>query len=289
MLTYRVALGLPLTGLWLAALLLPGLAGAVLFGLMTLVFACLGGYEYFDLARRSGLPGYARLTIAAGCVHLAVALAGLPAGQDAGLSALVMGGLLFTAFARALGRGAPSAATLAPVWVSVGGFVYLFWCLSFLLRLFVLPGAQGRWLVLYLVAVTKLADTGAYVAGTLTARRPQGNRKLVPSISPKKSWEGLAGGTAASVAASVWLAQALGDRLAVGGVPVLGLASAVLMGFLASVVGLLGDLAESALKRAADAKDSGRIPGLGGALDILDSLVPMAPLFYGYVRIVAGE
>jgi phosphatidate cytidylyltransferase len=288
MLRHRLAVGLPLVGLGLASFLLPGLAGALVFGALILGFALVAGHEFFELARRAGLPGHERLTVGSGCLYLALAGMALPPGLDAGLSVLVLAGLLFACFAAALKAGPPTASALAPVWVSVGGFLYLFWCLSFLLRLFALPDAGGRWLVLYLVAITKMADTGAYVAGTLTARRPQGNHKLLPAISPKKSWEGLAGATVVSVVASLGLVAWLGDRLTLAGTTVIGWPAAVLLGVVASLVGLLGDLSESALKRAAAAKDSGRIPGLGGALDVLDSLVPMAPLFYAYVCIAAS-
>jgi len=281
-------LGLPLAALGLAAFLLPLAWGTLIFALLGLVSALLAGHEFFDLARRAGVRGYERLTVVAGCLYLALAGLGLGPGLDQGLSALVLGGLLFACFVQSLRAGPPGLAALLPVWVSVGGFLYLFWCLSFLVRLFVLPNADGRWLVLYLIAITKVADTGAYMAGTWTARRAQGNHKLVPAISPRKSWEGLVGGTLASVAVSVCFVAFSGPRLVVGETQVLGWPGAVVLGVLAALVGLLGDLAESALKRAADAKDSGRVPGLGGALDVLDSLVPMAPLFYAYVCIAAS-
>jgi phosphatidate cytidylyltransferase len=289
MLRHRLAVGLPLVAVGLAAFLLPRAAGSALLALLALAFALAAGHEYFDLARRSGLSGYERLTVGAGCVYLALAGLGLAPCVDSGLSVLVIAGLLFACFALALRAGPPSMATLLPVWVSVGGFLYLFWCLSFLVRLYALANADGRWLVLFVVAVTKAADTGAYIAGTLTARRPRGNHKLIPAISPRKSWEGLAGGTVASVGVSLCFVATAGARLTVDGTPILGWATAVLLGVLASLLGLLGDLAESGLKRAAEAKDSGRIPGLGGGLDILDSLVPMAPLFYAYVRIAASQ
>lgn len=288
MLGHRLALGLPLAGLGLACFLLPPFWGTLIFAVLALAFAVLAGHEFFDLARRAGVSGYERLTVGAGCIYLALAGLRLAPGLNEGLTTLVVGGLLFACLAQSLRHGSPSLAALLPVWVSLGGFLYLFWCLSFLVRLFVLPDGDGRWLVLYLLAVTKLADTGAYIAGTWTARRPGGNHRLVPGISPKKSWEGLIGGTVASTATSLAFVAFSGPRLMVNGEPVMGWVAAVFLGVLASLVGLLGDLAESALKRAADAKDSGRVPGLGGALDVLDSLVPAAPLFYAYVRLVAG-
>jgi phosphatidate cytidylyltransferase len=289
MLFHRCLTAIPLIGLTVAVFLLPARGAAVLFTVWLLVLAWLAARELLDLLRRQGVAAYGGLTCVVGCLYLLAAALPLPPGVDAGAAVLLTGGLLFSCLALALRAGAPSAATLVPVWASLAVFVYLFWCLSCLVRLFFLPEAEGRWLALYVVAITKLGDTGGYIAGMLTARRPQGNHKLAPRISPKKSWEGLVGGTVASVVGALCLWTWAGEHLNVAGEAILGWPSAVLLGALGSLVGLLGDLAESALKRAAAAKDSGSLPGVGGALDLLDSLIPMAPLFYAYVRIASGS
>jgi phosphatidate cytidylyltransferase len=133
------------------------------------------------------------------------------------------------------------------------------------------------------VAVTKFTDTGAFALGTLTARLPGGNHKLAPRLSPKKSWEGLLGGILAGALVAELFVLLCPQRLLFLGMRVLDWRTALAMGIVFALVGLVGDLLESALKRAAGVKDSGHIPGLGGALDILDSLIPVAPLFYLYV------
>lgn len=289
MLAHRFLASIPLIGLVLAVFLLPARGGDALFTLWMLGLAWLAGRELLALFQRLGGAGYGRLTLSIGCLYLLAAALPLSPGLATGAQVLLTGGLLFTCLGLSLRTGRPSAATLAPVWASLAVFIYLFWSLSFLVRLYFLPEAQGRWLALYVVLVTKLADTGAYIAGTLTARRARGNHKLAPTVSPKKSWEGLLGGTVASVLGALWFWSAAGERLHVGGEAILGWPSALLLGVLGSLVGLLGDMTESALKRAAEVKDSGHIPGLGGALDLLDSLLPMAPLFYAYVRIASGS
>jgi phosphatidate cytidylyltransferase len=135
----------------------------------------------------------------------------------------------------------------------------------------------GRLLVLYLVLVVKCADVGAFFCGTLFGRH-----KLLPRISPGKTWEGLFGGLAAGTAGSLGFAWAAGGRL--GDVP-LGLTHAVVLGFLLSAAGVVGDLFESLLKRAAGAKDSGSwIPGFGGVLDVLDSVLFAAPVLFIYTQ-----
>jgi phosphatidate cytidylyltransferase len=140
--------------------------------------------------------------------------------------------------------------------------------------------SEGVSAMLFLIAVSKSMDTGGYIFGMLTARfLPGGNHKIAPSISPKKSWEGFFGGLILTVLAAccfhwwgglkIWWCVATGVVLAVGS--------------------FFGDLTESAIKRRCDIKDSGSyIPGMGGALDILDSfifngilLIIMAVVFYG--------
>lgn len=163
------------------------------------------------------------------------------------------------------------------------GLFYVALPMSFFVRLLLGWGdsPDGRWLLLYMVAVVKAGDAGAYFVGCAIGRH-----KLIPRISPAKSWEGVTGGLAASVLVS-WVAAALWPE-AVGPVRVPVGHAAVLGGVLA-VVGLLGDLAESLLKRAAGVKDSGALlPGLGGLLDVVDSLLPAAPVLYLYLRHALG-
>lgn len=125
----------------------------------------------------------------------------------------------------------------------------------------------NKWL-LYLILVTKAGDTGAYIAGTISSKLMSGgNHKIVPSISPKKSWEGTLGGLAFSIIISIIIWGFLGFS---GNIFIFPL----LFGFLFFWGGFAGDLAESCIKRACGVKDSGNIiPGMGGVLDILDSLM----------------
>ena len=146
-----------------------------------------------------------------------------------------------------------------------------------------------RPILFFMILVTKIADTGAFAAGSWTAKRPGGNHKLIPLVSPKKSWEGLIGGTVASVVTGLICYFCWPGSVSINGVKLFGIAEVIVIGILASVIGLLGDLAESALKRAAGAKDSGHLPGIGGILDTLDSLIFVSPLFYAYLSIVLDK
>ncbi|MEN0021134.1 MAG: phosphatidate cytidylyltransferase, partial [Planctomycetota bacterium] len=123
---------------------------------------------------------------------------------------------------------------------------------------------HSAWILLWIFATTKSSDIGAYFTG-----KAIGRRKLIPWLSPGKTWEGLFGGIAfasAVGALGAWLLQANLDPQAPS--PWIGL----LLGAIIAVLGQLGDLAASMFKRDAGVKDSGsRIPGFGGLLDLADS------------------
>jgi phosphatidate cytidylyltransferase len=170
---------------------------------------------------------------------------------------------------RALGDGQEvRTAALRAAW-TVLGVAYVGGLFSYgsLLR----DGPDGRQLVYFLALTTWAGDIGAYYAGSRLGRRP-----LVPRVSPKKTVEGALGGIAATV-----LIAALGSGWIWPRFP---LPTAIWVGALLAVVGMLGDLSESVVKRAAGAKDSGTlIPGHGGVLDRLDSVIFGAPALYGLV------
>jgi phosphatidate cytidylyltransferase len=133
------------------------------------------------------------------------------------------------------------------------------------------------WVVLAF-AVTWLNDTFAYFAGRFLGKHP-----MLPRVSPKKTWEGFAGGMIGSVVAAWVVLAVFPDGWLAG----LTAAGCVVLGLVAAVVGPIGDLAESMLKRAAGVKDSGRlIPGHGGLLDRIDALLFVAPWVYLYAAMV---
>jgi phosphatidate cytidylyltransferase len=128
------------------------------------------------------------------------------------------------------------------------------------------PTPLGILPLVSMVAVVKAGDVAAYAAGTLVGRH-----RMAPILSPGKTWEGAAASLAASVAAA-WVVLAWASPAGPwGGWPVFGL--------LVGAAGMIGDLAESLVKRELGAKDSGRLlGGLGGVLDLVDSLLPAAPV-----------
>jgi len=155
------------------------------------------------------------------------------------------------------------------------GLMYVPWLLNFIQKINFFPGVDGKFYVLYFVVVTKFSDTGAYAVGSLIGRH-----KMIPRISPGKTWEGLGGAIFFSTAASLIFAHFLGDKMA--GMNRL---HAVVIGVLLGSTAVIGDLIESLFKREAGVKDSGGLfPGIGGILDLLDSLLFNAPIMYLYLR-----
>lgn len=143
---------------------------------------------------------------------------------------------------------------------------------SFLAQLRWVPGGPLRsGLILTLtIFVPKVGDIGAFFTGTFL-----GKHKMTPVLSPKKTWEGFAGGLAASVLTAV------GVSFADQGLFPRGILEAAAFGAVVGVAGVLGDLAESLIKRDCQVKDAARsIPGFGGLLDVIDSVLFAAPVAY---------
>ena len=154
--------------------------------------------------------------------------------------------------------------------ITLFGVLYIGIALSYLIL--IRSFSQGEWLVLFILLITWAADTGAYYVGKAVGRHP-----LAPGISPKKTVEGLLGGLAFAIIA-VYACRSWAASYD------LSMMTCFLLGVLLTITGLAGDLAESALKRSAGMKDSsGLLPGHGGMLDRIDSLLFTAPAFYYYV------
>ena len=157
------------------------------------------------------------------------------------------------------------------------GLMYVPWLLNFIQKINFFPGLEGngKFYVLYFIIVTKFSDSGAYAVGSLIGRH-----KMIPRISPGKTWEGFVGAIVVSTLASVLFAHFFRHRL-------MGMnwVHAIILGIVLSVCAVVGDLIESLFKREAGVKDSGQLfPGIGGILDLLDSLLFNAPIMYLYLR-----
>jgi phosphatidate cytidylyltransferase len=168
-----------------------------------------------------------------------------------------------------------NAAGIIAIATTLFGLMYIPWLLNFIQKINFFPGVEGKYFLLYFILVTKFSDMGAYAVGSLIGRH-----KMIPRISPGKTWEGFAGAILVSTGASLVFVHFFGGRMA--GMNFL---HATILGIVLSVTAVIGDLIESLFKREAGVKDSGRLfPGIGGILDLLDSLLFNAPIMYLYLR-----
>ncbi|RMH11541.1 MAG: hypothetical protein D6701_14930 [Gemmatimonadetes bacterium] len=275
------AIGIPIA---FGLIYLGGWALGVLMG----VAAGLSASEYYSMAEAKGVrPLYLTgVIVAAGMPLLATAFPTYAAFAPWAFG-VVMAVALY-ALAEAMWTRWPDDRPLGASAVTVTGILYAGMTLAFAALLRHLPETvdpdasawHGTWLVVFPLWVTWWGDTAAYFAGTRWGRA-----KLFEAVSPKKTWVGSIAGVVASV-----VGAALFGSLALADVPGFGVgpATAALLGVPIGIVGQIGDLAESVLKREAGRKDSSNLlPGHGGALDRLDALFFTVPLTYGLLVLLA--
>ncbi|HEU4438773.1 MAG TPA: phosphatidate cytidylyltransferase [Methylomirabilota bacterium] len=234
---------------------------AWLFGAVLVLVAAIGQWEFTGMFERAGVSTFRWLGLVGG--SLVTASFALPLSEQATLTAVVL-----TLLAAGLLRRDPGRAAWEPVAITLLGAGYVNWLLGYAFWLYELP--DGVQWVLLLVSVTWLGESAAYVIGSTLGRH-----KLAPVVSPRKTVEGAVAQLIASVLG------ALGARAWF--FPGLSLEDAMVIGLLLGVVGQVGDLVESAIKRSLNTKDTGGlIPGHGGMLDRLDSLLVNTPVLFYY-------
>lgn len=192
---------------------------------------------------------------------------------------------LLMVFARQMFLKVKELVPLETMALTLFGLLYVPWPFSFVAKIvYLVPRdaaghTMGHWYVLFLVLVTKFSDMGAYLTGSLI-----GKHQLIPHISPKKTWEGFFGALAFSVGGGCALIAIMPDKLAL-----LNYQHAIILGLVLGFAAVVGDLAESLIKRSCEVKDSGRfLPGIGGALDLIDSILFTAPMMFFYLRFLQG-
>jgi len=283
-------------GLWgvVAAAFASGWAWAYvsLIGLLGL----LATIEYFQMLKAAGVksfPRYGILLAAAYSVSLYWSLlSGTATPTQAGgielargIDAVAIFAALAGAFFLQLRYPIRGLEGLQAVSANLLGFVYLAFLFNFTARLVFLvppervPGdseVPGAMVLLWLLAVTKFTDMGAYLVGSAI-----GKHKMIPHLSPGKTWQGFGGALVFAQLAGCVLFALMPNQLAVLG----GWGHVVVLGVVIALVAVVGDLAESVVKRSLAAKDSGHmLPGIGGALDLIDSICFTAPVLYFYLK-----
>jgi phosphatidate cytidylyltransferase len=244
--------------------------------------AATGLAEFYGLVEKRGLVCFQRWGIFGGLLLMVgtflnltgvLGTSGTPARvndfETSFLILFVLGLCLRQFFSRS------NTAGILAISTTLFGLMYVPWLLNFVQKINFFPGADGHYYLLYFILITKVSDSGAYVVGSLIGRH-----KMIPRISPGKTWEGFAGAIVASVLSSLLFVHFLGARMAW-----MNPMHAVILGVILGLSAVVGDLIESIFKREAGVKDSGRFfPGIGGILDLLDSLLFNAPIMYLYLR-----
>lgn len=259
-----------------AALWLPGPGLA----LIVAAIALAGTYEVSALLRGAGIPHCRTVGLVAAPMLVLATWYALQRGGIAHAADVEIVFLLAYLVAISLAvmlRSDLPALTAVPS--SLLMLLYVPFLINFIAKLlFGWAGDTARGLVLYMILIVKLSDIAAYFVGSAWGRH-----KAFPRISPAKSWEGCAAAVAAGVAAAVGVVLATGGDLGVVQVSVW---HGAVLGVLLSVSGIFGDLLESSLKRAGGVKDSGSVVrGMGGILDVIDSLLLASPVLYVYCRV----
>lgn len=265
MLTKRIISSSVLIGIIVASIFVDWI-----FRIAIILFTVGGLYEFFTMLEKKGISIYKYFGIGVGSIiPLSILFRfELTKKWELLFIALMLLFLIVMQF-----RKRESSGVIVDISTTLFGILYVCWLFSFLIKIRYLEGGLGLFAAVLLI--TKLGDIGAYLIGTRFGKIP-----LIPRISPKKSVEGSTGGLIFS------LLGALVSR------PLLNLSypHVIFIGFTLGIVGQLGDLSESLLKRDCQVKDSGAIlPGLGGILDSIDSLLFSAPVFYFYMSTILNK
>jgi phosphatidate cytidylyltransferase len=259
----RILSSAVLIGLCAAAVLL-----RPVFAVVVMTVTVLGLYEFFTMLEKKGISIFKYFGIGMGAVIPASILFQFELTKGWELLFIVVAFLflIIMQFKRRENHGA-----VVGISTTIFGILYIAWFFSFLVKIRLLPGGTG--LVTAVLVMTKLGDIGAYLVGSSFGRTP-----LIPRISPKKSVEGALGGLAFSIGGALMSKPLMPDSFSFFHLALVG----VCMGILAQ----LGDLSESLMKRDCGIKDSAAvIPGIGGVLDLIDSLLFTAPVFYFYMTL----
>jgi len=264
--------------LLVASIAIPLIVGLVLwaspfhFFLVLGILVILAQYEFYRLFPAIPVDSGLWMGLSAGAGFLYVIYLKSTGSVPPETLDAVIALLLLTALGGTLlSGGVDRMAHLPVVWL---GIMYVPFLMGTLLLIRGIPGG-AHWIV-YLLALTWIVDAGGYFVG-----KALGRHKMAPRISPGKTWEGAAGGAIVGILFSVAVARYLPGHTS--------RVAMLSIGVLLSVTGQIGDLVESAFKRQAGVKDSGHfLPGHGGMLDKVDSLLFNAPVLYGILIFYEG-
>ena len=272
--------------LWSIALLIAFSGYEIFFWLLISAFGLVALLEFYRMLDHRGLPNFKITGLICGAIMLAgsfhyFSTIGPASSYDFEVAVLLF--FLLTVFGRQMFARLRDDEPLQTMAYTLFGLLYVLWHFNFTMKILYLTPrasngiASGQFYCLYLIAVTKFSDMGAYLTGSAIGRH-----LMVPQISAKKTWEGFFGALGFALLCSLVL-----FKLMPGHLSTLTWTHATVLGLLLGFAAVIGDLAESIIKRSTGVKDSGNLlPGIGGALDLIDSLLFTAPLLFFYLRLV---
>jgi phosphatidate cytidylyltransferase len=272
--------------LWSIALAIAFSGYEVLFWLLISAFGLIALLEFYRMLDKARLPNFKITGLICGGILLVGSFyyfSKVGPAQSYDFEVAVLLFFLLTVFTRQMFTRLRHDEPLRTMAYTLFGLLYVLWLFNFITKiLYLTPRAPngvvtGQFYVLYLIAVTKFSDMGAYLTGSAFGRH-----LMSPHISAKKTWEGFFGALALALLCSLAL-----FKLMPGHLSALSWTHATVLGLLLGFAAVIGDLGESIVKRSTGVKDSGgMLPGIGGALDLIDSLLFTAPLLFFYLRLV---
>src|SRR5437899_6005793 len=272
--------------LWSVALVIAFSGYEFAFYALICAFGLIALWEFYRMLDHRGLPNFKITAMICGAVMLGgsfyyFAKMGPARSYDFEVAVLVF--FLLTVFARQMFARLRHDEPLQTMAYTLFGLLYVLWLFNFITKIvYLTPRSSagqltGQFYVLFLIAVTKFADMGAYLTGSVIGRH-----LMVPHISGKKTWEGFFGAIVFALLCSLALFKLMPGHLAA-----LTWTHATILGLLLGFAAVVGDLAESIIKRITDLKDSGNLVlGIDGPIDLSDSLLFTAPLLFFYLRLV---
>lgn len=250
---------------------------------MIIILTLATQFEFYKLIQKAGFRTYPTLGITLGAFILISAWYSPSwttlTAIDASVAILTLTtvGLSLFIFSKPLRKKAPQRLI-----TTLLGLIYIPFMLQFyiqLVRIFanINKPLAGLLITIWLILVAKLTDIGGLLIGSCI-----GKRKLAPKVSPNKTWEGAIGGVVVAVTVGMILHSIISNWIPSAFTQ----SNAFILGILISIVSIASDLIESMIKRQAGAKDSGKvIPGIGGAFDLMDSLILTAPIGYYFCKL----
>lgn len=256
------------TSIGLVCISLLGIISYPFCGIIVVILTLIALYEFFYMIEKKGVVLFKGFGLFIGIIIPITTYYGFEISEGWSFLFVVVG--LFVLFILELTKKEKHQPIIS-ISTTIFGILYISWCFSFLIRIRQLQ--DGGFLVAFLLLLTKASDMGAYFWGKEFGKKP-----LIRRVSPNKTVEGTIGGFFTSFVVGMMFSLSI---------TTIGFFHKLILSIIIPIISQLGDLFESLIKRDCDVKDSGKLlPGIGGVLDVIDSMIFTAPTFYLYLIMI---